>query len=109
MMFASLLNSRADGALIPAIAKEVPKVASDQLTYRFDLRQGRDLVRRPAADFRGHGAPVTAVRGRPLQPVYFKQAEVATSVEPKTSWALNTKVMKYPFDAKPHWLAAPST
>ena len=39
MMFPSLLNQKADGTLIPAIAKEVPRVASDQLTYRFDLRQ----------------------------------------------------------------------
>jgi peptide/nickel transport system substrate-binding protein len=39
MMFASLLDNRADGSLIPAIAKEVPKVASDQLTYKLDLRQ----------------------------------------------------------------------
>ena len=39
MMFSYLLDNRADGTLIPAIAKEVPKVASDQLTYKFDLRQ----------------------------------------------------------------------
>ncbi|MDQ6692464.1 MAG: ABC transporter substrate-binding protein, partial [Candidatus Dormibacteraeota bacterium] len=32
--------------------------------------------------------------------VYFKQAVVATSVEPKTSWALTDQVRKYPFDAK---------
>jgi peptide/nickel transport system substrate-binding protein len=39
LMFASLLNQRGDGALIPEIAKSVPKVESDQLTYKFDLRQ----------------------------------------------------------------------
>ena len=39
MMFAGLINSKADGSLIPAIAKSVPKVDSDQLTYKFDLRQ----------------------------------------------------------------------
>ena len=40
MMFSNLLSAKAlDGAQIPAIAKEVPRVASDQLTYRFDLRQ----------------------------------------------------------------------
>lgn len=39
MMFAGLLDNRADGTLIPAIAKSVPKVDSDQLTYKFDLRQ----------------------------------------------------------------------
>jgi peptide/nickel transport system substrate-binding protein len=38
MMFAGLLDSRADGSLIPSIAKTVPKVDSDQVTYRFDLR-----------------------------------------------------------------------
>jgi peptide/nickel transport system substrate-binding protein len=32
--------------------------------------------------------------------VYFKQAVVATSVEPSTSWALTSNVAKYPFDAK---------
>jgi len=39
MLFSGLIDNRADGSLIPAIAKTVPKVASDQLTYRFDLRQ----------------------------------------------------------------------
>src|SRR5215469_275652 len=39
MMFAELLDFKADGTLIPMIAKEVPKVESDQLTYRFNLRQ----------------------------------------------------------------------
>jgi peptide/nickel transport system substrate-binding protein len=39
MMFASLLNQRGDGSLIPEIAKSVPGVESDQLTYKFDLRQ----------------------------------------------------------------------
>jgi peptide/nickel transport system substrate-binding protein len=33
------VDARGDGALIPMIAKEVPKVATDQVTYRFDLRQ----------------------------------------------------------------------
>jgi peptide/nickel transport system substrate-binding protein len=39
MMFAGLLDFKADGTQIPAIAKEVPKVESDQLTYKFNLRQ----------------------------------------------------------------------
>ncbi len=39
MIFTGLIDVRADGTLIPAIAKQVPKVDSDQLTYRFDLRQ----------------------------------------------------------------------
>src|SRR5262245_19563538 len=39
MMFTGLIDSKADGSLIPAIAKSVPKVDSDQLTYKFDLRQ----------------------------------------------------------------------
>lgn len=39
MLFTALLDNRADGTLIPAIAKSVPKVDSDQLTYKFDLRQ----------------------------------------------------------------------
>jgi peptide/nickel transport system substrate-binding protein len=39
MMYVGLLDSKADGTLIPAIAKAVPKVESDQLTYKFDLRQ----------------------------------------------------------------------
>ena len=39
MMFAGLLDFRADGTQIPMIAKEVPKVEPDQLTYKFNLRQ----------------------------------------------------------------------
>jgi len=39
MMYEGLLNSKQDGTLVPAIAKAVPKVDSDGLTYRFDLRQ----------------------------------------------------------------------
>lgn len=39
MLFTGLLDNKADGSLIPAIAKSVPKVDSDQLTYKFDLRQ----------------------------------------------------------------------
>ena len=39
MLFTSLIDQRADGTLIPAIAKQVPKVDADQLTYKFDLRQ----------------------------------------------------------------------
>jgi peptide/nickel transport system substrate-binding protein len=39
MMFAGLIDLKASGDLIPVIAKEVPKVESDQLTYKFNLRQ----------------------------------------------------------------------
>jgi peptide/nickel transport system substrate-binding protein len=39
MMYEGLLNSKQDGTLIPAVAKNVPKVESDGLTYRFDIRQ----------------------------------------------------------------------
>ncbi len=39
MTFTGLLDSRVDGTLIPAIAKAVPRVAADQRTYKFDLRQ----------------------------------------------------------------------
>ncbi len=39
MMFTGLIDSKADGTLIPAIAKAVPKVDADQLTYKFELRQ----------------------------------------------------------------------
>src|SRR5215510_806612 len=39
MLFTGLIDNKADGSLIPAIAKSVPKVDSDQLTYKFDLRQ----------------------------------------------------------------------
>ena len=38
MMFAGLLSQRGDGSLIPEIAKSVPEAESDQLTYKFDLR-----------------------------------------------------------------------
>ena len=38
LMFASLLNNRQDGTPIPEIAKSVPKPSSDNLTYKFDLR-----------------------------------------------------------------------
>ena len=38
-MFSGLLDSKADGTQIANIAKSVPKVASDERTYRFDLRQ----------------------------------------------------------------------
>jgi peptide/nickel transport system substrate-binding protein len=39
MLFTGLLDNKADGTLIPAIAKSVPKVDSDQVTYKLDLRQ----------------------------------------------------------------------
>ena len=38
-MYEGLLSSKQDGTLIPAIAKSVPKVDSDGLTYRYELRQ----------------------------------------------------------------------
>lgn len=50
MMFAPLLDQKADGTPIPALAKSVPKPSSDGLTYKFDLRQdakwsdGHDLT-----------------------------------------------------------------
>lgn len=50
MMFEPLLNRKADGTAIPAVVKTVPKVSSDQLTYKLDLRQdvkwsdGHDLT-----------------------------------------------------------------
>jgi len=50
MMFAPLLDEKADGTPIPALAKSVPKPSSDGLTYKFDLRQdakwsdGHDLT-----------------------------------------------------------------
>jgi peptide/nickel transport system substrate-binding protein len=39
MLFAPLLNNKADGTPIPAIAKDVPKPSSDNLSYKLDLRQ----------------------------------------------------------------------
>jgi peptide/nickel transport system substrate-binding protein len=39
MLYEGLLSNKQDGTLTPAIAKAVPKVDSDGLTYRFDLRQ----------------------------------------------------------------------
>jgi peptide/nickel transport system substrate-binding protein len=39
MMFAPVLDEKADGTPIPAIAKTVPKPSADNLTYKFDLRQ----------------------------------------------------------------------
>ncbi|HEX6547335.1 MAG TPA: ABC transporter substrate-binding protein [Candidatus Dormibacteraeota bacterium] len=39
MLFLGLLEAGGDGNLKPALAKTVPTVASDQLTYKFDLRQ----------------------------------------------------------------------
>jgi peptide/nickel transport system substrate-binding protein len=39
MMYEDLLNQRQDGTLTPGVAKSVPKVESDGLTYRFELRQ----------------------------------------------------------------------
>jgi peptide/nickel transport system substrate-binding protein len=39
MMYEGLLTARQDGTLVPAVAKSVPKVDSDGLTYKFDLRQ----------------------------------------------------------------------
>jgi len=39
MMYEGLLNSKQDGTLTPGVAKAVPRVESDGLTYRFDIRQ----------------------------------------------------------------------
>jgi peptide/nickel transport system substrate-binding protein len=38
MMFAPLLDRKADGTPIPAVAKSVPKPSSDGLTYKVELR-----------------------------------------------------------------------
>src|SRR5947209_2191914 len=38
LMFDGLLNSKANGDLVPAIAQDLPKVSSDGLTYTFKLR-----------------------------------------------------------------------
>src|SRR5438105_14391741 len=43
-----------------------------------------------------HAVDRTALANR----VYFKQADVATTVEPSTSWALTTDVPKYDYDPK---------
>jgi peptide/nickel transport system substrate-binding protein len=50
MMFAPVLDEKADGTPIPAVAKTVPKPSADSLTYKLDLRQdvkwsdGHDLT-----------------------------------------------------------------
>jgi peptide/nickel transport system substrate-binding protein len=51
MMFSGLIDAKADGTLIPALAKSVPKVDADQLTYKFELRQDANW---------SDGQPVTA-------------------------------------------------
>src|SRR5437016_3392639 len=38
-LFSKLLDSSADGALVPSIARAVPRPSGDQLSYRVELRQ----------------------------------------------------------------------
>lgn len=40
LMFDGLLNSKATGELVPALASDMPKVSSDGMTYTFKLRSG---------------------------------------------------------------------